>query len=127
MTRSALDIALAYHGAWTSGDVPAAARLLSSDATFDVPLNAYSTKDSFISALRSFGGATRRVDVLASFEGIDDDSCLIYDMEVKGLGTLRVAEYFKVVDSKIVVLRQIHDTADLRAAGFGPPEPDERR
>jgi hypothetical protein len=43
---------------------------------------------------------------------------LLYDMDVPGLGTLRVAEHFTVEDDKITRIRQIHDTAALRAAGF---------
>jgi ketosteroid isomerase-like protein len=40
-------------------------------------------------------------------------------MEVDGLGKLRVAEHFTVRDGKIARLRQIHDTAAVRAAGLG--------
>jgi hypothetical protein len=43
---------------------------------------------------------------------------LLYDMDVLGLGKLRVAEHFTVSAEKIVGLRQVHDTALLRAAGF---------
>lgn len=39
-------------------------------------------------------------------------------MEVNGLGELRIVEHFTVSDGKVVRLRQIHDTAPLRAAGF---------
>jgi uncharacterized protein YndB with AHSA1/START domain len=42
---------------------------------------------------------------------------ILYDMDVQGLGTMRVVEHFTVSDGKIVRLRQIHDTAALRAAG----------
>ena len=43
---------------------------------------------------------------------------LLYDMDVAGLGTLRVAEHFTVRDGKIARIRQVHDTAALRTAGF---------
>jgi hypothetical protein len=35
------------------------------------------------------------------------------------LGTLRIAEHFTVSGGKITRIGQIHDTAALRAAGFG--------
>jgi hypothetical protein len=35
------------------------------------------------------------------------------------IGVLRVAEHFTVANGRIRLLRQIHDTAALRAAGFG--------
>jgi hypothetical protein len=43
---------------------------------------------------------------------------LLYDMDVRGLGVMRVAEHFTIRNGKIARLRQIHDTAALRAAGF---------
>jgi ketosteroid isomerase-like protein len=33
---------------------------------------------------------------------------------------MRVVEHFTVADGRIVRLRQIHDTAGLREAGFAP-------
>lgn len=49
---------------------------------------------------------------------IDGEGMLLYDMDVRGLGTLRVAEHFTVENGKIIRIRQVHDTATLRAAGF---------
>jgi hypothetical protein len=40
---------------------------------------------------------------------------------------MRIAEHFTVNDGRIVRLRQVHDTAHLRAAGFAPAlTPDEQ-
>jgi hypothetical protein len=39
-------------------------------------------------------------------------------MEFSASATLRVAEHFTVTGGKITGIRQIHDTAVLRAAGF---------
>ncbi|WP_309130868.1 nuclear transport factor 2 family protein [Brevibacterium sp.] len=121
MNDSPLDTALAYHNAWTSADFSTAAELLSDDLEVDVPLNVYETKEDFVSALTSFGGAARGIGLLASLEGVDHDACLIYDMDVDDLGTLRVAEHLTIENGRISALRQIHDTAVLRHAGFGLP------
>ena len=43
---------------------------------------------------------------------------LLYDMAVDRLGTLRVAEHFTVAGGRIIRIRQVHDTAAGRAAGF---------
>jgi hypothetical protein len=51
----------------------------------------------------------------------ENEAMLLYDMEVDRVGKLRVAEHFRVIDGKITRIRQIHDTAQLRAAGFAPP------
>jgi hypothetical protein len=37
------------------------------------------------------------------------------------MGDLRVAEHFTVINGQITRIRQIHDTAALRAAGPGQP------
>jgi hypothetical protein len=47
-----------------------------------------------------------------------DEAMLLYDLEVEPLGTLRVAEHFTVGGGKITRIRQIHDTAAVRAAGL---------
>lgn len=41
---------------------------------------------------------------------------LLYDTDVDGLGDFRVAEHITVRAGRIVRVRQVHDTAGLRAA-----------
>ncbi|MGH2869941.1 MAG: hypothetical protein ACRDNK_20530 [Solirubrobacteraceae bacterium] len=48
---------------------------------------------------------------------------LLYDMQVEQLGQLRVVEHFTIADGKIIRLRQIHDTAPVRAAGLARANP----
>ena len=64
-----------------------------------------------------FGGMVKRATLLAEFEK-GDEAMLLYDMDVDGLGALRIAEHFTVAHGKITRIRQIHDTVALRAAGF---------
>lgn len=116
--RSALDIARAYHAAWSTGDFTAATQLLADDLAVEVPINEYPTKESFAAALAAFAGMTSSVRVLSEL-GDGSEAMMLYDMSVDGLGTLRVAEHFTVADGAIVRLRQIHDTHALRAAGVG--------
>ena len=47
-----------------------------------------------------------------------DEAMLLYDMVVEPIGALRVAEHFTVSAGRIARIRQVHDTAPLRAAGF---------
>ena len=121
MNSDALDTVRTYHLAWTSGDFGRATTLLAEDLAVEVPLNEYAGKADFAEALRSFGAAATDVRLLGALAGGESDACLIYDMDVASLGTLRVAEHFLVADDRIVRIRQIHDTATLRRAGFGPP------
>ena len=75
-------------------------------------------RESFAKAVAAFGSMTTHVDLLAEFAH-GDQAMLLYDMEVEGLGTMRVAEHFRIGHGQITRIRQIHDTAALRAAGFG--------
>jgi hypothetical protein len=57
------------------------------------------------------------VNLLAEF-GNNDEALLLYDMTLNSIGKLRIAEYFKITDGKISMIRHIHDTAELRKGGF---------
>ncbi len=115
---SALSVARRYHRGWTSGDYDLSIELLAPSLKVEVPINDYPTAETFARALRGFGEMVNTVDLLSEMtEG--DEAMLLYDMDVDQLGQLRVAEHFTVADGKIVRLRQIHDTAPVRAAGLG--------
>jgi ketosteroid isomerase-like protein len=106
-----------YHDAWTSRDFARAAALLADTLAVEVPVNDYPTPESFVAALRSFGSMVTGVDVLAALSS-GPEAMLLYDLDVPRLGRLRVAEHFTVGDGKITRIRQIHDTAAVRAAGL---------
>lgn len=112
-----LTTARAYHQAWTAKDFDRATALLADDLAVEVPVNDYPTTASFAAALQAFGSMTRGVELLSAMSA-GDQSMLLYDMDVAGLGVMRVAEHFTIRNGKIARLRQIHDTAPLRAAGF---------
>jgi limonene-1,2-epoxide hydrolase len=111
---TALTVARAYHDAWTAHDFDRAVSLLDGDLDVEVPINDYPTAESFAAALRGFGSLVTDVALISALAG-DGEAILLYDMQVEGLGELRIAEHFEVADGKIVALRQIHDTAALRA------------
>ena len=111
------NIARTYFDFWTQGRFTQAASLLAEGVVIDTPINAYPEKADFVAALESFGALVERTDNL--IEIAEGDSVVqIYDMDVAGLGSLRIAEHFIVRDGVIIQLRQIHDTAALCAAGF---------
>jgi uncharacterized protein YndB with AHSA1/START domain len=116
LTHEALDVARAYHAAWTGKDFAAARRHLAEDLQTDVPLNTYAGPDDFAAAVARFGALADRVDLLAEF-GSADQALLLYDMHTQPFGTLRVAEHFTVDDCLIRSIRHVHDTAALRRTG----------
>jgi len=116
-THDAAVITRAYHDAWTHKDYAAAAALLAPALVVEVPVNDYPTAESFAAALESFGSMVTRVDLLAVMSD-GAEAMLLYDLDAERVGTLRVAEHFTVDDGKITRIRQIHDTAAIRAAGL---------
>jgi hypothetical protein len=111
-----MSVVRAYHRGWTSKYFGEAARLLSPNLVVDVPINEYPTAESFAHAVASFGARVKSVSVLAEFAH-GAEAMLLYDMEVDGLGTLRIAEHFTVaVVGRLSKIRQVHDTAPIRAA-----------
>lgn len=118
-TDDARTVVRAYHDAWTGRRFDDAARLLAPDLAVEVPINDYPTAESFAAALAGFGALVNRVELLCEL-GEGGDAVLLYDLDVAGLGPLRVAEHFTVADGRITRIRQIHDTVTLCAAGFGP-------
>jgi SnoaL-like domain len=118
--NDALTIARAYHDAWTSMRFDEATALLADGLEVEVPINDYPTTESFAEGLRGFGAMTRSVELLSAMSA-GNEAMLLYDMEVDGLGIMRVVEHFTVRGGRIARIRQIHDTALLRAAGFAGP------
>lgn len=113
----AADIVRAYHRAWTTGDFAGAAALLAADLVVEVPVNRYPTAESFAAALKNFGSMVSNAELLSAMSD-GNEAMLLYDLNVERLGALRVAEHFTVDRGKIIRLRQIHDTASIRAAGL---------
>lgn len=110
-------IARAYHRAWSTQDLENVGRYLADDLRVEVPINSYAGKEDFLEAVRRTAQMTCQVRMLAEF-GNDAEALLLYDMTLP-IGDLRVAEHFTVAGGRIHSVRQIHDTAALRVAGFG--------
>jgi hypothetical protein len=115
---TALQVADQYHRAWVGRDFDTVDRLLAPGLVVEVPMNDYPTKASFVAAVAAFSAMTRRVTMLDRF-GTDATAIQLYDMDVEGFGTLRVAEHFTVEAGAITRVRHVHDTHALRQAGFG--------
>jgi uncharacterized protein YndB with AHSA1/START domain len=116
---STLSIVRRYHDGWTSKNYEQAIELLSPALEVEVPVNDYPTAESFADALRGFGDQVESVQLLSEMSK-HDEAMLLYDMQVDGIGGLRVAEHFTVAGNKITRVRQIHDTVAVRAAGLAP-------
>ncbi len=116
--QQTLAVARRYHQGWSSGNYDQSVELLAPTLTVEVPINDYPSAESFAQALRNFGELVTHVELLAEMAN-DNEAMDLYDMHARQLGQLRVAEHFTIADGKIVKLRQIHDTAPVRAADLG--------
>lgn len=114
---NALTVARAYHRAWSTRDLDRISGYLAEDLQVEVPINSYPDKASFLDAVQRTAQMTSNVTLLAEL-GTEDEAMLLYDMTLP-IGDLRIAEHFTVENGRIRRVRQIHDTAALRAAGFG--------
>ncbi len=119
--HNAAAITRAYHDAWTGGDFASATALLAPALVVEVPVNHYPTAASFAAALEAFGSMVTRADLLSAMSA-GDEAMLLYDLHVHRLGRLRVAEHFTTGNGKITRIRQVHDTAAVRAAGLAGKE-----
>ena len=111
------EVVRAYHDAWARKDYAQATALLAGTLAVEVPVNDYPTTESFAAALERFGSMVSNVELLAAMSD-GNEAMLLYDLEAGPVGTMRVAEHFTVDRDKITRIRQIHDTAALRAVGF---------
>lgn len=68
-------------------------------------------------AVKFTGMAASEGKLLAKF-GNEDEALLLYHMVLNPIGNLRIAEYFKISNCKINMICHVHDTAELRKAGF---------
>src|SRR5215468_2604241 len=101
MNTDAVSVVRAYHRAWTSKEFDADAALLADELVVEVPINDYPTKASFADAVAGFGRLVISVEMLSELsEG--GEAVQLYDIEVNGLGPMRIAEHFTVRDGKIV-------------------------
>lgn len=114
---TAKDLALNYFNAWRHKDFEKASSFLSNDILFIMPINHYQTKDDFLQAVAFTANGVKDVQLLASF-GNEDEAVLLYTLNFSGLSPFTLCEHFKLQDEKIVFIRHIHDTHELRNAGF---------
>lgn len=114
---TALSVALNYFNAWCRNDFEKASSFLSEEIAFEMPINNYTSKAEFLQAVQFTVGAAQEV-ILLTHLGNEDEAALIYTLKLTGLTPLQICEYFKVRDGKITFIRHIHDTHELRNAGF---------
>jgi len=113
--RGALQVALAYHRAWTGNDLDAAMEHVDDDVVCSTPAGELTGA----AALRGFMGPFARMllgaQVLAAF-GDEETAVVYYDTQTVPVPSAPAAECLTVRGGLIVALRIIFDRAPFDAA-----------
>lgn len=121
MNRSdTAEVVRTYFDAWTRKDFGAAWALLDDSLVVENPLTDYEDSATFKPSLAGLGSLVTAVNLAAAMSDLNE-AMLLYDLQIKGLGSLRVFEHFTVAEGKINHIRQVFDTVEVRAAGLDDP------
>jgi hypothetical protein len=111
----ALDIALAYHRAWTSHDLEKAMTYIADEIVCDAPAG----RLEGAAAYRQFMGLFLQIltgsELIAAF-GDDETAIVVYDTETVPVKSAPGAECVTVKDGRITYSRFIFDRAPFDAA-----------
>jgi len=114
-SAAALETALAYHRAWTSGDFDKAMTYVAEDIVCLAPSGRLEGADAFRAFMEPFTRIVTRSELLAAF-GDGATAMLMYDTDTVPTNDAPGAEFLKVVDGHIVHLRIIFDRTPFEAA-----------
>lgn len=107
-TGAALQVAVAYHRAWASGDLEAAMAYIAPDIVCQTPAGTVSGVEAFRAFMGPFVAMLSTSRLLASF-GDSDTALLMYDAETGPVTEAPGAEWHTVADGRIVSMRIIFD------------------
>lgn len=112
----ALQTALAYHRAWTSGDLDSAMELVNEDIVCRAPDGAITGKDAYRAYLGGFSQMMTGLTDIAAF-GDDQQVVLFYCPHTVVTSTAPAAEHFTVRDGRIVESLLVFDRLS-----YAPPQ-----
>ena len=114
-TSPALDIALAYHQAWTSHDLEKAMTYIADEIVCDAPAGRLEGAAAYREFMGPFVQLLTGSKLLAAF-GDDDTALVMYDTETMPVKSAPGAECVTVKDGRITYSRFIFDRAPFDAA-----------
>lgn len=114
--RPALQTALAYHHAWTSGDLDGAMAHVSDDIVCRAPGGDINGKAAYHGYLGGFSQVMTGLTDIAAF-GDDEHALLLYCPHTAATSTAPAAEHFTLRDGQIVEIQLVFDRL-----AFAPPQ-----
>lgn len=115
MSGQALDVALAYHEAWTSGDFERAMTFIADDITCDAPAGRIEGAAAYREFMGPFVEILERAELIAAF-GDDETAVVMYDTDTLPVKGAPGAECVTVENGKIVRSRFVFDREPFLAA-----------
>lgn len=114
-STAALDIALAYHRAWTSHDFDRAMTYIAEDIACRTPSGRLDGADAFRGFMGPFAQILTRSNLVAAF-GDDEKAVLMYDADTVPVQDAPGAECLTVAAGRITHMRIIFDRLPFDAA-----------
>ena len=115
MIDSALEVALAYHEAWTSKDFERAMTYIADDIVCDAPAGRIEGADAYREFMGPFVQILERAELIAAF-GDDETALVMYDTDTVPVKGAPGAEFVTVKHGKIVHSRFVFDREPFLAA-----------
>lgn len=111
----ALQIALAYHEAWTTRDLDRAMSYIADDVVCDAPAGRIEGAEAYRAFMAPFVQMLRGATIIAAF-GDDETALMMYDTTTVPVPSAPGAECVTVKDGKITYSRFLFDRAPFQAA-----------
>ncbi len=103
-----IEIAVAYHRAWTTGDWDSAEEHLAGDILCHAPSGTMEGKDAVRSFMKPFADSLTASTLLAAY-GADHEALIMYDTANRSVSSAPAAELYRIENDHIVQIRIIFD------------------
>jgi hypothetical protein len=110
-----LQVALAYHEAWTGKDMDRAMTYVADDIICDAPAGRVEGAEAYRAFMAGFVQILRGAELIAAY-GDDAKAVVVYDTATEPVASAPAAECVTVADGKITYSRFIFDRAPFQAA-----------
>jgi SnoaL-like domain len=112
---AALEVALAYHDAWTSKDFERAMTYIGDQIMCEAPAGRIEGADAYRAFMGPFVEILEGAEMIAAF-GDDETALVMYDTATVPVASAPGAEFVTVKDGKIVYSRFVFDRAPFQAS-----------
>jgi hypothetical protein len=120
-SNAALEIALAYHRAWTSRDMDQALTYIADDIVCEAPAGTLEGVDAFRGFMEPFTHILQRAELLDAF-GDEQHALVMYDTDTVPVQHAPGAEYVTVNGDKITHMVIVFDRLPFETARQAAPK-----